>query len=118
MLIVLSLFNLIRWRPCFSCFILCQVDFITRPAPNYALIFIKKGKKKTEKKKETLGSSLSLNSPSVAGFLLCVCLCVCGVSSGFCLFLCWFLLLLSSNPDPGSVLHGTPVQREAEAEKI
>jgi hypothetical protein len=45
--------------------------------------FFKKGKKKHTQKKqnktntETLGSSLGLNSLSVAGFLPCVCLCVC-----------------------------------------
>lgn len=52
MLIVLYLFNLIRWRPCFGCFILCQVDFITHPTPNYALIFLKKEKKKPHTKKK------------------------------------------------------------------
>lgn len=90
--------------------------------PNNALIFLKKEKKKTTHKKkrktETLGFSLSLNSLSVAGFLLCVCLCVCGVSSVLCSFLCWFLLLLFfPNSSPGSVLHSTLVQRETEAEK-
>lgn len=67
------------------------VDFIT---PYYALIFLKKEKKKK------LG--FSLNSFSVPGFLLCVCLCECVL---FCVlfsvvvvFCC--LVLLSYPPVP------------------
>lgn len=118
MLIVLYLFNLIRWKPCFGCFILCQVDFIT--PPHNALIFLKKEKKTTHKKKKNRDFGFQSQSKfPFRGRFSFVRVPVC-VWSEFCFV---FVSLLVSvvaffpNSNPSSELHSTLVQRETEAEK-